>query len=83
MIDKVFLWAVIALLCATLYSQNVQFKNTLQQLDRAQRAYDSIKQEQFPLEVQLNRYENTLEILERNVPGLAYEFRRIMSQHTE
>lgn len=83
MIDKAFLWCVIALLSATLYAQNQQLKDTVKQVEIAHKAYDSLRQEQLPLEIQLGRYEVTLEILEHEMPGLAYEFNRIMSERTE
>lgn len=83
MIDKAFLWTVILLLSATLYAQNLQLRNTVQQVKIAHRAYDSLRQEQLPLEIQLGRYEVTLDILEEEAPGVAYEFNRIMSERTE
>jgi hypothetical protein len=75
---------VIALLMMILYiGKRHQYIRLEEQMNQTQRISDSLRSELFTSDVQLNRYQMTLELMRENDSTCSILFEEIMSMETE
>lgn len=80
--NKVIL--VIAVFMMTLYiGKRHQYIQLEEQVKRTNRTCDSLRSELFTSDVQLNRYQMTLELMKENDSTCSMLFEEIMSMETE
>lgn len=82
--DKELLfWIAVMFLSTFIVIEHTEKKKERNRANYLQKRLDSLNQEQFPLDVRISRYENTLEILDKKNKKVADEFRKTMSENTE
>jgi|694.fasta_scaffold15005_18 hypothetical protein len=85
----VFISLTVVLLCIS-YLQHKQLRYTKTKIteltqvrDSLQKDVDSLSQELYPVEIELNRFETALQIFLRRNPKAAEQYSTIISEETE